>query len=67
MQTEIRSTSLKTGISRYDSNTQNIHYSCKTHIIPFNIGAKRLLVNRANIRKHYTEILIAVRNGMKKD
>lgn len=32
---------------------------------PFNIGANKLLVNRANIRKHYTEILIAVRNGMR--
>lgn len=32
---------------------------------PFNIGANKLLVNRANIRKHYTEILIAVRNGIR--
>lgn len=65
-QIEIRSASLKTqGISRYDPTLKMLTTPAKLTSYPFNIGANKLLVNRANIRKHYTEILIAVRNGMR--
>lgn len=65
-QIKIRSASLKTqGISRYDPTLKMLTTPARLTSYPFNIGANKLLVNRANIRKHYTEILIAVRNGMR--